>query len=172
MAEARYRPVARFAKPHGLKGEAIVFVLTEQAEEVFVPGRELTPLDEAGQPAGGALIVERGRVYHRRWLLKFQEIDAREQLEAWRGVALGIPDERGEDATELLLHEVPGAKVLVAGRVLGVAREVLLVPGGPLLVVDGEEREHLIPYRAPILVGTDRARREITVDPPPGLLEL
>jgi 16S rRNA processing protein RimM len=172
MAEARYLPVARFAKPHGLKGEAIVFVLTEQAEDVFVPGRELTPLDGAGQPAGGALILERGRPYHRRWLLKFEEIDDRAGLEAWRGVVLGIPDQRTESASGLMVHEVPGAKVVVDGKVLGVAREVLLVPGGPLLVVDGDGREYLIPYRAPILVGTDRTRREITVDPPPGLLEL
>ena len=32
--------------------------------------------------------------------------------------------------------------------------------------------EYLIPYRAPILVETVRERREIIVDPPPGLLEL
>jgi 16S rRNA processing protein RimM len=171
MAEARYRPVARFAKPHGLKGEAIVFVLTEQPEEVFAPGRELMPLDDAGGPAGTALTLERGRAYHRRWLLKFREIDDRTALEAWRGVVLGVIDEV-DDAEGLRAHEVAGATVVAAGRVVGVAREVLMLPGGPMLVVTGNDREHLIPYRPPILVGTDRARREITVDPPPGLLEL
>lgn len=171
MAEARYRPVARFAKPHGLKGEAIVFVLTEHPEEVFAPGRELTPLDEAGRPAGTALTLERGRAYHRRWLLKFREIDDRTPLEAWRGGVLGIVDEV-DDAEGLRAHEVAGATVIAEGRVVGVAREVLMLPGGPMLVVTGNDREHLIPYRPPILVGTDRTRREITVDPPPGLLEL
>jgi len=171
MAEARYRPVARFAKPHGLKGEAIMFVLTEHPEEVFVAGQELTPLDDAGGSAGAALTLERGRAYHRRWLLKFHEIGDRTALEAWRGVVLGIVDEVDE-ADGLRPHEVAGATVIAAGRVVGVAQEVLMVPGGPLLLVIGNDREHLIPYRPPILVGTDRARREITVDPPPGLLEL
>jgi 16S rRNA processing protein RimM len=171
MAEARYRPVARFAKPHGLKGEAVVFVLTEHPEEVFVPGRELTPLDVVGAPDGPALTLEGGRAYHRRWLLKFRGIDDRAPLETRRGVVFGIP-EGGESAEELAAHEVAGATVVAAGRVVGVVREVLALPGGPMLVVTGHGREHLIPYRAPILVGTSRARREITIDPPAGLLEL
>lgn len=175
MAEASYLPVARFAKPHGLKGEAIVFVLTGQAEEVFVPGRVLTPLDEDGRPAGTPLVVERARPYHRRWLLKFEGIDERTPLEQWPKVALGVPDagDPDDDGTGPLRdHEVPGATVLAGGNVIGTARQVLQVPGGPLLVVDGAEKEHLIPYRPPILVETVRARREIVIDPPDGLLEL
>jgi ribosomal 30S subunit maturation factor RimM len=91
-------------------------------------------------------------------------------------VALAIPvadpDRDGAAAGPLADDEVAGAAVIAAGRVIGRARGVLDVPGGPLLMVDGDGREHLIPYRAPILVRTDRARREITIDPPPGLLEL
>jgi 16S rRNA processing protein RimM len=177
MAQARYRPVARFAKPHGLKGEAIVFVLTGQAEDVFVPGRALMPLDASGMPAGAALTVERARPYHRRWLLKFAGIDERTPLEGWRGMALGMPEEAladtlDDEGTALPDHEVPGAVVMVEGRAIGTARQVLEVPGGPLLVVEGAGREYLIPYRPPILVETVRARREIVIDPPPGLLEL
>jgi 16S rRNA processing protein RimM len=173
MAEAGYRPVARFAKPHGLKGEAIVFVLTGQAEEVLVAGRVLTPLDDAGRPAGAPLTIERARPYQRRWLLKFAGLDERTPLEAWPPVTLGIPDAEPDDGTGPLRdHEVPGALVRARGRVIGTARQVLHVPGGPLLVVDGDGREYLIPYRPPILVEAARARREIVIDPPPGLLEL
>jgi 16S rRNA processing protein RimM len=176
MAEARYQVVARYAKPHGLKGEAIVFVVTRQAEDVFVPGQVLTPVDEDGRAVAPPVIVERARQYHRRWLLKFRGIDERTALERWPQVALGIPvPEAAEDATTpgpLADHEVPGAAVIAAGREIGRARQLLEVPGGPLLVVDGDGREHLIPYRAPILVATDRVRRQITIDPPPGLLEL
>lgn len=170
--EAGYRPVARFGRPHGLKGEVSVFVLIEQAEEVFVAGRELTPLSAASRPAGAALTLERGRAYHRRWLLKFEGIDERTPLEAMRGLTVGIPDVASETGGELRDDEVAGARVVAEGRVVGIARAVLPAPGGPLLVVDGEVREHLIPYRPPILVTTDRTRREITIDPPPGLLEL
>jgi 16S rRNA processing protein RimM len=175
MAEASYLAVARFARPHGLKGEAIVFVLTKRAEAVLVPGQALTPLDAAGRPAGASLMVERARPYHRRWLLKFEGIDERTPLESWPQLTLGVPDQGDptDDGTGPLRdHEVPGASVLAHGRVIGTVRQVLEVPGGPLLVVDGDGREYLIPYRPPILVETVRERREIVVDPPPGLLEL
>jgi 16S rRNA processing protein RimM len=176
MAGARYQAVARYAKPHGLKGEAIVVVLTPHAEEVFAPGRTLTPVDADGRAVAPPVTVERARRYHRRWLLKFRGIDDRTALERWPQVALGIPepDQAVGVATPgpLADHEVAGAAVIAAGRELGKARQVLDVPGGPLLLVDGKGREHLIPYRAPILVATDRVRREITIDPPPGLLEL
>jgi len=166
--------VARFAKPHGLKGEAIVFVLTEQAEAVLVPGQVLTPIDETGQPTAPALTVERARPYHRRWLLKFVDLDERTPLERWPKVTFGVPVTEEEDVAEgpLRADEVPGAAVIAEGREIGTARQVLDVPGGPLLVVDGDGREHLIPYRPPILVSTDRLRREIVINPPPGLLEL
>lgn len=175
MADARYQVVARYAKPHGLKGEAIVFVLTPQAEELFVPGRELTPVDAAGQAVAPPVTVERARPYHRRWLFKFHGIDDRTTLERWPQTALAIPATDEVDTVTpgpLADHEVAGAVVIAAGREIGRARQVLDVPGGPLLLVDGDGREHLIPYRAPILVETDRLRREITIDPPPGLLEL
>lgn len=175
MADAGYLPVARFAKPHGLKGEAIVFVLIEQADAVLVPGRVLTPVDAEGRAAGSPLTLQRARPYHRRWLLKFEGIDERTPLESWRHVTFGIPreDAPGDDGSGALRdHEVPGATVVADGRVIGTARAVLQVPGGPLLVVDGDGKEHLIPYRAPILVATDRERREILIDPPAGLLEL
>jgi 16S rRNA processing protein RimM len=174
MAEAGYRPVARFAKPHGLRGEAIVFVLTGQPEAVLVPGRVLTPLGEDGRPSGAPLVIERARPYQRRWLLKFAGIGERTPLESWPPVTLGVAEAGdADDGTGPLRdHEVPGATVLARGRVIGTARQVLDVPGGPLLVVDGDGREYLIPYRPPILVDTVRARREILLDPPPGLLEL
>jgi len=173
-AAARYRPVARFAKPHGLKGEAIVFALTEQAEAVLVPGQVLTPIDAAGMSTAPALTVERARPYHRRWLVKFVGVDERTPLEQWPQVTFGVPVTEEVDVAEgpLRAEEVAGAAVLVAGREIGKARQVLDIPGGPLLVVDGAGREHLIPYRSPILVSTDRTRREIVIDPPPGLLEL
>lgn len=174
MRDAGYLPVARVAKPHGLRGEVVVFVLTGRAEQVFVPGQALTPLDAMGRPAGAALTLERGRRYHRRWLLKFEGVNERTPVEAWRSVVLGVPAEKlePEDPTVLPEHEVPGAAVLVGERVIGTARTVVPVPGGALLVVDGPEREMLIPYRPPIVVRTDRARREIVIGPPPGLLEL
>jgi 16S rRNA processing protein RimM len=171
---APYLQVARFSKPHGLKGEAVVYVLTDAPEEVFVLGRVLTPLDDDGQPVGPGLTIERSRPYQRRWLLKFEELSDRPAVDRWRDVALGAPQDQlaapGEG--EMYLHELPGATVKLEGRSIGTVREVLDAPSGRLLVVVLGDREVLVPFREPIVVGVDRERREIEIDPPPGLLEL
>jgi len=172
--EAGYRLVARFSKPHGLKGEAIVHVLTAQPERVFAPGAVLTPIDGSGRPTGPSLTIERARAYHRRWLLKFREIAARTPLESWRLVGLAVPASALPAPTEgpLTTDEVVGITVTAKGRPIGTARGLIPVPGGELLVVDHEGREVLVPFRAPIVERVDRAGREIAIVPPPGLLEL
>ena len=171
--EASYLVVARFAKPHGLKGEAIVFVHTARPEEVFVTGRQLVPVDQAGRPTGPALTIERARAYHRRWLLKFRGIEERTPLESWGPVALGMAGALPPpDDGSLAAHEVPGCVVLFRGAPVGTVTALVPVPGGALLAVDVAGREVLVPFRPPILVRVDRDRREIEIDPPVGLLEL
>jgi 16S rRNA processing protein RimM len=172
--EAGYLAVARFSKPHGLKGEAIVYVLTDRPDDVFVPGRTLRPLDAAGRPAGPGWTIERARAYHRRWLIKFRGLDQRTPLEQLGQVTLGIaagelPAPAGGG---LGVHEIAGAAVLSRGERVGTATSLIPVPGGLLLAVDIQGREVLVPFRPPILVSVDPERREIQIDPPAGLLEL
>jgi len=172
--EADYLAVARFRKPHGLKGEALVVPMTDDPQSVFVPGRMLTPMDEEGRPLGAALEVIRARPFGRRWLLAFQGIAERTPLESWPEWLLGVKiDELNPPADdEMYFHEVPGAEVVERGVVLGIAKEVLDGPSGEFLVFESGGREHLVPFRAPIVVRVDRRGHRIEVDLPPGLLEL
>lgn len=174
MADAPYLAVARFQKPHGLKGELIVFSLTDEPEDVFAVGRALTPLDAAGAADGAPVTIERSRPYHRRWLVKLDGVDDRTAAERLTGRTVGAPADalRAPNDDEMYAHEVVGAAVTVDGTRVGTARGLVSVPGGHLLVVDVEGREVLVPFRRPILVAVSRARREIAIDPPPGLLEL
>ncbi len=174
MEESAYLAVARFRKPHGLKGEAVVWVHTDEPDRVLQPGRRLVPVDEGGRPVGEPLEIERSRPYHRQWLLKFRGVDDRSTLERWEQMLLGASrDELTPPAAdELYLHEVPGTEVVVEGAVIGAAVELLEVPGGLLLAVDVGGREVLVPFRRPIVRAIDRAARRIVLDPPPGLLEL
>jgi 16S rRNA processing protein RimM len=173
MAEAAYLAVARFRKPHGLKGDALVYPLTDEPDEVFVPGRVLVPVDDEGKPCGDEVVIRRARRYQRQWLLAFEGI-GRTKLEAWDAVALGAAQSelRAPDEGEMYLHEVPGSAVVEDGEVIGVVKDVVGVPGGRMLVVEGSGREHLIPFREPIVRRLDRESRRIEVTLPPGLLEV
>lgn len=172
--EAAYLAVARFRKPHGMKGDALVFPMTDEPEEVFTVGRVLVPLDEEGHTAGPQLVISHARRYQRHWLLSFEGITDRGVLEQWPYQTLGaVQDElRQPDDGEMYLHEIPGSTVVENGEEIGVVREVIGIPGGQVLVVMGNEREHMIPFRDPIVRRLDRANRRIEVELPPGLLEV
>ncbi|MBI4502746.1 MAG: 16S rRNA processing protein RimM [Gemmatimonadetes bacterium] len=175
MSGVEYLGVARFHKPHGLNGEALVFALTSEPDAVFTEGRELTPLDDAGNPAETVVIIERARRYHREWLIKFRGVDDRSTLDQWsRQALLGVPraDLTPPRENQLYKHEIPGTSVVVGGKVVGVALEVVSGPAGDLLSLDVGGKELLVPFRKPIVKRIDREARQIELDPPPGLLDL
>lgn len=173
--EGGYLAVARLKKPHGLKGEVVVWALTDEPSEVLVAGRTLVPIDEDGSPTGEPVVIERSRPYHRQWLVKFAGIDDRDALEQWRQQAFGVASSelRAPEQDELYVHEVPGTRILVGEQEIGVAQGLMDLPGGGrLLVLEVEGKEVLVPFQKPIVKRIDRAARLIELDPPEGLLEL
>ena len=167
--------MARLKKPHGLKGEVVLWSLTDEPDEVLAAGRELTPIDDAGNAIAEPVVIERSRPYHRQWLVKFEGVVDRSTLEEWPQRLFGVPRSKlrppGED--ELYVHEVPGFRVLVHGAEVGVAKELMEMPGGNrLLVLDADGREALVPFQKPIVKRVNRTARLIELDPPEGLLEL
>jgi 16S rRNA processing protein RimM len=172
--EAAYLAVARFRKPHGLNGEALVYPMTDEPEAVFVPGRVLVPVDDEGRPNGVEVVIHHARPYQRHWLLAFEGISDRTVLESWGALTLGAVqgELRAPEEGEMYLHEVPGSRVVEAGVEIGVVKEIIGVPGGRVLVVERDGKECLIPFREPIVQRLDRATRSIEVVLPPGLLEV
>lgn len=171
---AAYLVVARFLKPHGMHGEAVVLPLTDNPEQTFALGATLVPVTEDGTPQGQPLVIARSRPFHRRWLLGFAGIEDRAVVERWAQMYLGAPQETLEPPAddELYEYEIDGAAVVERGEQIAVARGLLSVPGGQLLIVERLGREHLIPFRRPIVQRIDRAERRIDVELPPGLFEV
>ena len=172
--EAAYLAVARFRKPHGLKGDVLLWVLTDEPEEVFAVGRLLTPVDDAGNPIGEPLEIEREKRYQRNWLVKFRGVSDRSVLEQWDHILLGAPvgELRAPTDVEMYEHELVGATVVAGGETIGTAQGLLDVAAGKLLSVNVGGREVLVPFRRPILISVSRPDRRIEIDPPPGLLDL
>ena len=172
--EATHLVVARFLKPHGLRGAALVEPLTDEPETVFEVGRRLWRVDTEGRVVGDPLVVRRSRAFKAGWLLELEDCDSRTALEREALMWLGAP------RTELLapgpeamyLHELIGAVVMEGEVRIGVVSAVVGGKANPLLAVDVGGREQLIPFRRPIVRSLDRAGRRVMVELPPGLLDV
>ena len=153
--------VGRVARPHGLRGQVVVELVTNRDERMAPgsvlqeSGRPLEVLAASRLPAPGPLD---------RWLVSFAGVSTREQAEALRGALLLA--EPLADPGALWVHELVGSEVRdTDGRVLGTVTDVQANPASDLLVLgDG----HLVPLR--FVVG--RTAGTLTVDVPPGLLDV
>jgi 16S rRNA processing protein RimM len=119
--------------------------------------------------------IQESRPFRRLWLLKLEGIDTINQAEEWVGaeVFLAREDLQPLQSGEYYCHQVMGFDVYdVQERWLGKINRLWAKPGGDLYVVEGSGKEHLIPVCKEIVDKVDLVRKRITINPPPGLLEL
>jgi len=169
--------VGQISKPHGNKGEVLVWPLTDSPEAVFAEGRELLLGDREGAPGDPLekLAVQARRPYKRAWLVTLAGIEDRNAAEEIAGRYLLIPIDEAEprEEGELFYHELLGAEVVrTDGSVVGRVREVYDTEPAHLLEVKGEGGIHLIPFTSQVVKEVDAGARRIVIDPPDGLLEL
>lgn len=153
--------VGRIHKPHGLRGELAVSLVTNRLERVE-PGSILEVDDEHGEAR--RLEVAASRPHQGRWLICFVGVDHRDEADRLRGRPLYA--EPVEDPDELWVHELVGAEVRDrVGAVLGTVEAVEANPASDLLVLgDGG----LVPLRFVVEGPTDGV---VVVDVPAGLLD-
>jgi 16S rRNA processing protein RimM len=146
--------IGRIAKPHGLKGEVIVELVTNRFERVAA-GSVLYS-DE------GPLEIVRSSSHQGRWIVAFAGVDDRTAAEALRNRTLKA--EPLDDPEALWVHELIGAVVVDRdGRHLGIVTTVEANPASDLLVLDGGG---LVPLRFVV----DRVPGQVTVEVPDGLV--
>jgi 16S rRNA processing protein RimM len=133
----------------------------------FEPGSRLL------RGSDDTLTIERSRPHHGRLLVKFTEVDSRDEAELLRGPLYVTPDDlRDLDEAEFWAHDLVGCSVVTSdgaevGRVVGVM-------GGPaqdLLEVETERGLRYVPAVKEIVVSVDIGREVVTIDPPPGLVD-
>lgn len=163
--------VGRVTRPHGIRGEASVELLTDFPER-FRPGRTLDVRTLSGDVI--PLRIESARPHGERLLLRFEGIETPEAVEALRGADLcALPgDEPARPVGYVFRHEAVGLLAVTGdGRPLGTVRELLDVAGRPLLVLETPRGSREVPFSRPLVVSVDLAARRIVLDPPEGLLD-
>jgi 16S rRNA processing protein RimM len=165
--------VGEIVRPHGVRGEVVVDVTTDEPEARYAIGTALA----TDPPDAGPLTVEAVRPHLGRLLVAFEGVPDRDAAQDLRGVKLcvdsaDIPEP--EDPDEFSDYQLVGLTAVARdGQRLG---EVVRVDHGPaadLLVLrlpDG--RDALVPFVKAIVPEVDLAERRIVLTPPGGLLEL
>jgi 16S rRNA processing protein RimM len=163
--------VGRIGRAHGVKGEVSVEVRTDDPDRRYAPGSALVT-----EPAErGPLTVLAAREHHGRLLVRFDGIDDRTAAEALRGTLLVVDSAEVGDTEdgEWWDHDLVGLVALTPdGATLGTVTDVVHVPGAPLLAIDHDGREVLVPFVTAIVPEVDVAGGRVVVDPPEGLLDL
>lgn len=161
--------VGRIGRPHGVKGDVHVQVLTDLPEVRFAPGAVL------GAP-GVELTVARARWHSGRLIVGFEGVRTREDAEAVQGRLLDIgPDQAGDPGDGCWWdRDLVGLRVeLPGGEPVGRVREVVHLGGQDLLAVDiAAGGEALVPFVAAVVPVVDVTGGRVVIDPPEGLLEL
>lgn len=165
--------VGEIVRPHGIRGEVIVDVRTDEPAARFAVG-EVLATENGGPPS---LTVEAVRPHQGRLIVVFEGVYDRDLAERLRGVRLCVDSEHvaaPEDPDEFHDHQLVGLRAVTpAGEVVGEVVRVDHAPASDLLVLrrpDG--RSALVPFVKAIVPEVDLAGGRVVVDPPAGLFDL
>ncbi|MCC3762410.1 ribosome maturation factor RimM [Glycomyces sp. TRM65418] len=167
--------VGRIVRPHGLRGEVVVEVRTDDPETRFQPGVEYRTT--GGRLKGAPLKAATVRWHQGRPMIGFEGHTDRNASELLRGVVLSVEiDEEELVADEDEVHDTLLIGLTVIDREAGEVGTVSRVDHGAAyetLVVKRKGRTPaLIPFVADMIGEVDVEAGRIRVDLPPGLLEL
>lgn len=161
--------VARIGKPHGIRGEVTVQVLTDAPEERFVPGARLVVEPERLGP----LTVRSARWNKEILLLGFDEVADRNGAEELRGAKLFVDSDDHEDEDAWYEHELVGLKALVGDEEVGRVAGLNTMPVQDQLVIEAANGEEiLVPFVEQIVPEVDVDNGFVRLTPPPGLFEV
>jgi 16S rRNA processing protein RimM len=184
--------VGRVLRPHGVRGEMVVEVLSDVPGRLD-PGSALLVADEEGVPLAGPaarrlparLTVASSRPHRGAALVRFAGFEGRDRAAELAGVWLAVERERVPPAPEgsFYRYELIGCRCFDGERDLGRVVDVVEDGGGLLLIVEGEReagseedgegrpRQVPVPFVASFLRKVDVAAGEIVLALPPGLVE-
>jgi 16S rRNA processing protein RimM len=167
--------VGRVVKAHGVTGELVVDIRTDDPEQRFAPGSTLRA--KGSDRRERSYTVDTVRPHGGRLLVRLSGVADRDTADALRGSVFVIDSADlppiDEDDT-YYDHQLEGLRVqTTAGLELGTVTEVLHTAAGELLAVKREDApELLVPFVSAIVTSVSLENGVVEIDPPDGLLDL
>jgi len=164
--------VGRIGRPHGIRGDVVVGVRTDEPELRFAKGSRL----DTAPAKLGPLTVLGSKWHSGELLVRFEGISDRDAAAELRGTwvlvdsaSIAPPDDPDEfhdtDLIGLSVRTVGGAAVGIVDDVLHSGQDVLVVK-----TADGSDV--MVPFVLPIVPEVDVASGFLVINPPEGLLDL
>jgi len=166
-----YYKVGYIAKPHGLKGELTIFI------DADVPN-DITVLDSVFVNEGEALIpyfITHISVNGNKAFVKFEDVDTIDTAELLCKRSLYLPKTARPKSTKGGFYDDEVIDFQVTDETLGklgTITDVMSDGPNPLLVMDYQEKEVLIPINSPFITFVDKRKKIITVNLPDGFLDI
>ena len=168
--------VGRVAKAHGVTGELVVDVRTDDPDVRFARGKTLRGRASRGGSERD-FTIESVREHSGRLLLRLAGVAGRDAADALRGTLFLVDADDLPPITEpdeYYDHQLEGLGVrTVTGEDVGTISEVLHTAAGELLSVKSADgSEILVPFVSAIVTAVSLTDGIVEIDPPDGLLNL
>ncbi len=176
--------VGEIVRPHGVRGEVVVNLRTDEPEDRFAPGWVLITAPGAAVPAADgawrpppSLTVEAARPHLGRLIVTFEGIHDRDLAEALRRVELCVDSAAlppPADPDEFHDFQLVGLTAVdEAGQEIGEVVRIDHAPAADMLVLRRPGgRTSLVPFVAAMVPEVDLAGGRVVITPPEGLLDL
>ena len=168
-AEPHFLAVGRISRPHGVQGEVRVELLTDHPERF-----EWLEAIYVGEQNPRLVPIESVRHHQGVVLLKLAGYPSRTEAELLRGELLQVLEADAVPLAEdeYYLFRLIGVAVYTEdGKHLGRLSEILETGANNVFVVEGEERQYLLPDIRDVVKEIDLESGRMTIHPMPGLLD-
>ncbi|HOX81593.1 MAG TPA: ribosome maturation factor RimM [Chryseolinea sp.] len=158
-------------KPHGLKGEVTISL------DAGIPA-DIESLQSVFLEKDNRLVpyfIEGISVRGRKAFVKFEDINSLEMAGeiSRQGIYIPKPERAKLKQGEFYPDEVTGFEVYdESNELIGVIKEVMDEGPNPMLVLDHNSKEILIPLNSPFIQNVDKRKKRFTVNLPEGFLDI
>jgi len=162
--------IGRILRPHGIKGEVKVDVITDWPGR-FSTGRSV--FVNSDNKNGSWRVIENVRFQNTRLIIKFKGVESRDSAEVLKNHWLEIrANERPVlKQDEYYLPDLLGSSVRLAdGNNLGMLKDVMQDTSQDLYVIETDRGDVLVPAVKAFIKKIDLSQRIIIIDPVEGLL--
>jgi len=161
--------IGKFRKPHGIRGEVRMTVLTDYPD--LIKKGQTVYLGHHYQ----AYTIRSTRWHGEDLLVSLEEMPDRSAVEIFRNIMVHMKSEQMPELPEgeFYLHQLVGLEVVTdQGEELGVLKEVLLTGANDVYLLDSPEgKEILLPATEEVIQEINLEDRIMVVHVIPGLLE-